>query len=122
MNDPKDAQIAALTAERDQLKAELDREERAFRVARLRIAALEKKLGEARKAIRDLYSETTGEKAIVIFNRALAALSATPPAQQPEKCPTCESPSPHLHPAMQYEGEVQPCRNSWHAAQQEKPE
>lgn len=30
------------------------------------------------------------------------------------KCPTCNSPAPHLHPAMQFEGEVQPCRDIWH--------
>ena len=31
-----------------------------------------------------------------------------------DKCPTCDSPAPHLHPAMQYEGEVQPCRDVYH--------
>lgn len=30
------------------------------------------------------------------------------------KCPTCDSPAPHLHPAMQHEGEVQPCKDAWH--------
>lgn len=30
------------------------------------------------------------------------------------KCPTCESPQPHLHPAVQYEGEVQPCGDAYH--------
>lgn len=29
-------------------------------------------------------------------------------------CPTCESPGKHLHPAMQCEGEVQPCSDPWH--------
>lgn len=32
------------------------------------------------------------------------------------KCPTCESPSPELHPAVQCEGEVQPCRDLFHAS------
>lgn len=33
---------------------------------------------------------------------------------QTTKCPTCNSPQPHLHPAMQHEGEVQPCRDAFH--------
>lgn len=33
---------------------------------------------------------------------------------KPEKCPTCNSHQPKLHPAMQHGGEVQPCRDSWH--------
>lgn len=31
-----------------------------------------------------------------------------------EKCPTCDSPAKRLHPAMQSEGEVQPCIDRWH--------
>lgn len=30
------------------------------------------------------------------------------------KCPTCDSPSPHLHPAVQHEGEVQLCHDAFH--------
>lgn len=33
-----------------------------------------------------------------------------------DKCPTCESPQPHLHPAVQHEGEVHLCRDPWHAS------
>lgn len=29
-------------------------------------------------------------------------------------CPTCGSPAPHRHPAVQHEGEVQPCRDPFH--------
>lgn len=32
-----------------------------------------------------------------------------------ERCPRCNSPSPELHPAMQYEGEVQECSHQWHS-------
>lgn len=30
------------------------------------------------------------------------------------KCPTCDSPAPHLHPAVQFEGEVSLCADSFH--------
>jgi hypothetical protein len=32
----------------------------------------------------------------------------------PRNCPSCESPDPALHPAVQHEGEVQPCSDGWH--------
>lgn len=37
-----------------------------------------------------------------------------PPAAPPQRCPTCDSPAPHLHPSIQHEGEVQPCKDAWH--------
>lgn len=30
------------------------------------------------------------------------------------RCPACDSPAPHLHPAVQFEGEVQPCNHDFH--------
>lgn len=30
------------------------------------------------------------------------------------RCPKCKSPSPHLHPAMAFEGEVQLCLDAYH--------
>lgn len=32
-----------------------------------------------------------------------------------DRCPRCDSPAPHLHPAVQFEGEVQPCSHPFHA-------
>jgi hypothetical protein len=31
-----------------------------------------------------------------------------------DHCQTCDSPAPHLHPAVQCGGEVQPCRDHYH--------
>ena len=38
-----------------------------------------------------------------------------PVEEKPERCPRCDSPQPHLHPAVQHEGEVQTCPHPFHA-------
>lgn len=39
-------------------------------------------------------------------------------------CPTCESPAPHRHPAMAFEGEVETCADEFHLQEtpQNRPE
>lgn len=32
----------------------------------------------------------------------------------PAGCPSCGSPQPHLHPAVQFEGEVEVCADEFH--------
>lgn len=43
--------------------------------------------------------------------------NALPPPASPGElghCPRCDSPQPHLHPAVAFEGEVQPCAHPYH--------
>lgn len=35
-------------------------------------------------------------------------------AEELRRCPTCDSPAPHLHPAVQSEGEVETCVHDFH--------
>lgn len=37
-------------------------------------------------------------------------------------CPTCGSPAPHLHPAVQFEGETEPCTDQFHDADDRQSE
>jgi hypothetical protein len=36
-------------------------------------------------------------------------------------CPTCDSPAPNLHPAVQHEGEVQGCDDDFHGDHRQRP-
>lgn len=36
-----------------------------------------------------------------------------------DRCPRCDSHAPNLHPALQHEGEVQPCPHPFHGASTE---
>lgn len=40
------------------------------------------------------------------------------------RCPTCDSPAPHLHPSVQHEGEVETCPDAFHLREtnQNQPE
>jgi hypothetical protein len=40
--------------------------------------------------------------------------AGTPTPEGTPRCPRCDSPKPFLHPAVQSEGEVQPCEHPWH--------
>lgn len=43
-----------------------------------------------------------------------ARAGIVPPTANGDRCPTCDSPSPKHHPAVQWEGEVQLCSDAWH--------
>jgi hypothetical protein len=49
-----------------------------------------------------------------IFRAAMAKATDSLIRTMQKKCPRCGSPDPKLHPAIQFEGEVQECRHPWH--------
>lgn len=48
------------------------------------------------------------------YASAIAAIRAQGAKMKSDRCPSCSSPSPRLHPAVQHEGEVRLCRDPWH--------
>lgn len=48
------------------------------------------------------------------LDKGTAPASSTGDGERGARCPRCGSPEPHLHPAVQFEGEVQPCDHPWH--------
>jgi|GEM_PF-2844459 len=51
-----------------------------------------------------------GESTLHTYGDAIAEFLE----EQEKRCTRCQSPAPHLHPAMQSEGEVQPCNDPFH--------
>lgn len=61
----------------------------------------------------------------IAWVRSLLSRSAPPDSvSQPAECPRCGSDKPHLHPAVQFEGEVETCTDDFHLTPtpQNKPE
>jgi len=50
------------------------------------------------------------------YRKRAAAPRPTERVPVDARCPRCDSPSPDLHPAVQHEGEVQPCSHPFHTA------
>jgi hypothetical protein len=49
-----------------------------------------------------------------LMKRLAALLADHAKEGEQGRCPTCHSPGKNLHPAVQFEGEVQPCEDDWH--------
>lgn len=102
---------------------------RLLHVAEERVAELEaglRELYEAQKAVYPRFedgaeAQRAWAERISAADARARALLAPPETRRPTHCPTCDSPAPHLHPAMQAEGEVQPCKDPWHIAPPETP-
>jgi hypothetical protein len=75
--------------------------------------AREQRVLDATRTLVQRWDDEDGFGADIIeaLREAVHTLDGAPPVS---RCPTCDSPSAKLHPAMQWEGEVQPCRDAWH--------
>lgn len=79
----------------------------------LRVEKLEDDLRTARAQLRTTENVCRTLRAEAERERQRATRAETAVAE-PEQCPRCGSTAPHLHPAVQEGGEVQPCRDAWH--------
>lgn len=79
-------------------------------------------IAEELRAVADSYEVDGSRPKLVSFLRERADRLVSEEAGAEEKpkenamqhCPTCDSPAPQLHPAVQHEGEVQPCADPYH--------
>lgn len=54
---------------------------------------------------------------VALMRSTYSTQPALPIAEEPAlpiRCPRCNSPQPHLHPAVQHEGEGVPCPDAFH--------
>lgn len=104
-------------AERDALRAQIERLRKAAKdwadIAYEKQADLDKEVDE--------WDDGNATALENCAREILLTLADTPQQEAVRECPTCKAPEPHLHPALQYEGEVQLCSDSWHWTKAAKP-
>jgi hypothetical protein len=60
------------------------------------------------------YPKDAADRLVAVLAKHRTTAAPKPSAVRPRRCPTCDSPDPKLHPAVQWEGDIQPCGNRWH--------
>jgi hypothetical protein len=77
-----------------------------------------REMGEALGKIADECSTFPIEDGLAFRCESIARTAPQPPRAEPavlpEECPRCGSLAPHLHPAVQCEGEVETCIDDFH--------